>query len=132
MPNYRPGRSSRTGGNAGEQLVSFTMHDAQRINRAVSIVERERRLPNKSALPRAAGGATPPSSIKAAFFQGSWGKGNVKTVLLRGTSSPFLATTVTANVLNAWADISVYNLGNKLCLFATVGDQNILVSVGCD
>lgn len=78
MPNYRPGRSSRTGGNAGEQLVSFTMHDAQRINRVVGIVERARKPPSNSYIPKAVPGSFP--QVHLARFSGDFPIGTIKPV----------------------------------------------------
>ena len=118
MPNYRPGRSSRTGGNAGEQLVSFTMHDAQRINRVVGIVERDRRLPNPSSLSRAAGGGG--GSIRTATFSGAWLKNTSKTLTVNG--EPYI-------VANLFADVSI---GGR-CAFAQNANDGtyILIAAEC-
>lgn len=118
MPNYRPGRSSRTGGNAGEQLVSFTMHDAQRINRVVGIVERDRRLPNPSSLPRSAGGGG--GSISTGTFSGAWSKGSQKTVTIS-------AGTVSA--LNIFSDVG--GTGNNFCAVAQAEGVYYLIAAEC-
>lgn len=126
MPNYRPGRSSRTGGNAGEQLVSFTMHDAQRINRVVGIVERDRRLPNTSSLPRAAGGGGGGGGgLLVGSFIGPWYKNQQKTVTLT-------ATTTTANVTNLFASIQPGNQTRTMnCIVAPIDEAYYLIAAEC-
>lgn len=54
MP-YGPSKNARGAGNYGQQVVQFTLQDAQRISAVVHEVEHARRDANPSFLPRAVG-----------------------------------------------------------------------------
>ena len=91
---FGPTKNNRGAGNAGEQLVQFRLSDAERISKAVTLVEGLRRPRNPSVLPRS------PRASEVVFrictFTGSWSIGASKEVTFRGVT----ATPNTASVVN--------------------------------
>ena len=81
--SYGPGRSNRGAGNPGSQPVMFTLHDAERIGRAVGQVETGRRRRIGSSLPRAVGSGGGEGEVQFATCVGGWQKGQYKVVTMK-------------------------------------------------
>jgi hypothetical protein len=105
--------------NKGNQLVSFTHQDAQRINAAVSGYERARRGGSPSSLPRAAGGGG--GGVQKCLFTGAW------TILQWKQVTYAENTSATAQVQNVLFPNIAFSSAHRVCLVS--GD--VLISVGC-
>ena len=110
---YGPSPSSRGAGNSGETPVSFKLSDAERIARAVSQVEGQRRGRRGSTLPRAAGGGGG-TSVEFGTFSGSWAKDTYKTITI-------IPANTTATAYNSFSHIA--SNGVKRCAVTKYSGQ---------
>jgi hypothetical protein len=109
MSRYTPGSSTKKAGNPGNTPVMFSMQDAQRINRAVSVVEKSRRPDQVSELPRS---VNPSVGLRTANFTGVWNKGQDLNLVNGGE---------TYTVKNILADAG--SSGSNKCIFGRGSDE---------
>jgi hypothetical protein len=83
--SFGPTRNNRGAGNPGEQLVQFRLSDAERISKAVTLVEGMRRPRNPSVLSRS---LSPDVIYRICTFTGSWNVNEPKVVTFRNQTSP--------------------------------------------
>jgi len=109
--------------NKSQQLVSFSLYDAQRISDVVSQIEKSRRGRNASWLPRhSVSGA----SFRVCTFTGAWQKSAIKTVTLKFDDT----TTSTVEATNLFASIASAT-GSRNCAIAREGTAWFLIAAEC-
>lgn len=106
--------------------VDFTRGAAERIARAVRVVEQGERDQSGPKFGRVAESVGGGSAIKICTFTGSWGTGVSKTVTLKyQTATPNEYTAV-----NLFANISV-DCGERNCAIAKSGTAWFLIQAQC-
>ena len=115
---FGPTKNNRGAGNAGEQLVQFRLSDAERISKAVTLVEGLRRPRNPSVLPRSRASEV---VFRVCTFTGSWSIGASKTVTFKNQTT----TPNTVAATNLFYDLP--NSGTSDCAIAKDGTAWYLV-----
>lgn len=119
-------KKSNAPANKGNQLVSFTLQDARRINAAVLNSEKARRGRNSSVLPRAAGGGGG-SSLVMGTFTGAWPVGGGKIVTVGSGTAAY-----TVSAMNNFSGVLPSVKGSRRCWLSPAdGDSYELVNAEC-